>query len=191
MVNNMRDTLKMMKSILEGYHVDKTLDELIYEYQQNQSSYIIAYIFVNNYGLFETIAMKYRLLDNQDIASFSLQELDKALMRYTFDSNCKFTTFLTACLNNRLKSEQECLFHNIRRANYFADNIEELYNTPSNFEFDLFDLNDYNLSQEEKQQVKLLLHGYSAKELALLFNVTKMTIYKRNKKIGKKILNEV
>lgn len=184
----MKETLKMMRSIIVGYEKDKTINELLQEYKDNESPNILAYLYVTNFGVIQKFADKYKMIDTQDIASYSLQELDKAIKQYDFNSDCKFITFFVAYLKNRLRSEQELLMKHVRFANYFNEDLDSLHNIASDFEFDLFDLDDYDLSEDEKNQCKMLIDGYSVSEIAEAFRLTKMSIYKRNRKIGKKLM---
>ena len=50
-------------------------------------------------------------------------------------------------------------------------------------------LNEYNLTDTEKQQCKLLNMGYTIKEIARKLNLSQIAIYKRNSIIKQKILN--
>ena len=112
-------------------------------------------------------------------------------MNYNFNNNCKFTSFLVTCLNNRFRAEQQCLFHNIRKLNIIHENIDDYNNLANNFNFDIFNLSDYDLTETEITQATFLLNGYSVIEIAKIFGVSKVAAYKRNKKIGKKLLNKV
>jgi len=184
----MKETLKMMRSIIIGYEKDKTINELLQEYKDNESPNILAYLYVNNFGVIQKFADKYKMIDTQDVASYSLQELDKAIKQYDFNSDCKFITFFVTYLKNRLRSEQELLMKHVRFANYFHEDLDSLHNMASDFEFDLFDLDNYKLSQDEKQQCKMLIDGYSVSEIAKTFKLTKVSIYNRNKRIGEKLM---
>ena len=186
----MKETLKMMRSIIIGYEKNKTINELLREYKDNESPNILAYLYVTNFGIIQKYADKYKMIDTQDIASYSLQELDKAIKQYDFNSNCKFITFFVTYLKNRLRSEQELLMKHVRFANYFHEDLDSLHNITSNFEFDLFDLNNYNLNLTERRQCKMLLDGYTSVEIANIFNITKQAVYKRNNQIAKKLSAE-
>ena len=78
----------------------------------------------------------------------------------------------------------------VRFANYFQEDLDSLHNITSNFEFDLFDLNNYNLNLTERRQCKMLLDGYTSVEIANIFNITKQAVYKRNNQIAKKLSAE-
>lgn len=183
----MRETLKMMRCAVLGYEHTVSINELLQEYKEKQSPNILAYLYVSNYGLFEQAAKTYKLLDTQDIASYGLQELDNAIKQYDFNSNCKFITFFVACLKNRLRTEQSRLFNNMRRANYYTEDISILNDLESDFEFDDFDVDELPLNDQEKRHVQLIIDGYSSAEIARMFNISKTAICKRNAKISKKL----
>ena len=184
----MRETLKMMRELIVGYEKDKEFEELLREYRELQSPNILAYLFVKNYGLISTFSREYPLLDTQDIASYSLQELDKALTQFVPEKDCGFNTFYGACLKNRFRSEQGLLQTDLRYANYCTEDFENhLELEDVNFDFELFDLNNYSLTSKEKEQCKLYLEGYTTMEIAKLLNITKQGAYFRKQQIGKKL----
>ena len=54
-------------------------------------------------------------------------------------------------------------------------------------DYDLI-LNEYSLTNNEKRQCKLLLAGYTIKEIAKLFKISSSAISQKNSKIKQKIL---
>lgn len=186
----MEETLEMMRSIVVGYEKDMSLCKLLLEYQEHQTPNILAFLFVQNYGLIVNISKKYNLLGEPDIASFSLQELDKCALHYDETIGAQFNTYFCACLKNRLRHEQQFLTTDLKFANYNIVDIGEYMDLPDdNFSFDVFDLNNHDLTNEEKKQCNLILDGYSHKEIANMFGLSVQAIYYRNKIIGKKLLN--
>ena len=105
----MRNTLELMKEIINGK--EENIDEinLIKEYQEKLSPNILAYFYCNNFGIISKTALNYPIISNEDKASFCLQELDKALKRYQLNSNAKFITYFIRCFKNRLRMETEQL----------------------------------------------------------------------------------
>ena len=85
----MYQTLKMMKSILNGKECKVDEKELIMEYQEKLSPNILAYFYCNNFGLILQISKSYSLLSGEDIASFCLQELDLSIINKTNSKNIK------------------------------------------------------------------------------------------------------
>ena len=186
----MENTLKLMKSILTGKEKDTNEKELIKEYQEKLSPNILAYFYVNNFGLICRIAKLYPILSNEDIASFCLQELDNCIQNFDININVKFITYFITCLKNRLRVETQSVQVQKRKAliNYtLLDNVNDLY--LQDFEDINYIIDNYNLSFFEKLQCKLLYYGYNIKEIAIIFKQAPVTIYKRNYKKKKKILN--
>lgn len=187
----MEETLKMMKSILLGKEGKASENELINEYQQKLSPNILAYFYVNNFGLIINISNNYKIIIDEDKASFCLQELDKCLQNYDLSNDTKFITYFITCYKRRLYAEVQMLNHKIRKANMFCEDINELEISKSTdlITDDDYILSSYNLTNEEIKQCKLLNMGYTIKEIASILKLAPITIYKRNDKIKQKILN--
>ena len=187
----MYETLKMMKSILNGKEEKVNEKELIKEYQEKLSPNILAYFYVNNFGLILQISKNYPLLLNEDVASFCLQELDLSLQSYNLESSNKFITYFGKRFKNLLRTNLEKMQMQKRKANIFCKELS--YNYTNNLEIEDIDLllDNYNLSNKEKLQSKLKLAGYTFREIAKLFNCSNITILRNNKKIKEKILKNV
>ena len=122
----MEETLKMMKSILNRNEGKINENELIKEYQNKLSPYILAHFYVSNYKLIYTISQNYRILTEEDRASFCLQELNKCLQTYDMNKNVKFTTYFVTCFKRRLYAETQMLNHANRKAIIFCEDKSEL-----------------------------------------------------------------
>ena len=186
----MKDTLLMMKGIINGKEIKGTNEELACKYKETISSDILAYMYVSNFGIISQIADKYTQIDDTDKASFCLQILDTTLRKFNKEKNIKFITFFCTAYNNKLISELNHLYTNKQLVNI---NTEELdYNTFNYMEDSIETedeiLNNWNLSTKEKLHCKLLVKGYSVKELANIFNTSIWNNYKRLSKIRKKII---
>ena len=187
----MEETLKMMRRIIVGYEKDMSTIQIINKYKHEQLPNLLAYLFVQNYGIIMNISRSYDLIDTQDVASLALQELDKSILIYDETKNCSFITFFVACFKNRLRYERQLLLSDIRKANFYSDSIHEIEEKIEDTTeyFECFDINNYNLSENEKKQCKLLLHGFSSKEISEMLKLSKQSICYRNKIIRKKLLN--
>lgn len=183
----------MMKGIITGKEKKLTQEELIKEYQQKLSSNILAFIFVSNYYYISQISNKWNQLDSEDKASFCLQELDKALRNFNFSKNVKFSTYFLKCFDNRLYTQTRLLNTNNRKCNYKTEEFTEALNLyTKDAYFDNLDILETDkLSKIQKQQCKLLNAGYSIKEIAKYFGISTISIYKRNIKIKKILINLV
>ena len=184
----MRETLNLMKSAVLGYERTKSIEELLQEYQQNQSQNILAYIFIKYYNLINSIANKYKWLNSEDIASYSLQELDKAIMQYDFTRNCSFITYFYVLLNNKLNCENSKLKSNTQLANYSIVELPEYTEIKDN-NFTYNSLLDYSLSNSQLKLCKLIISGYSSREISKIYNVSHSTICNKTKQLRKILVN--
>lgn len=187
----MKETLKMMKSILNGKESTKDENELIEEYKESLSPNILAYFFVHNFGLISKTGKLYPMLCDEDKASFCLQELDKALHNYK-SGNSKFITYFIKCYKRRLWAENQMLLHNNRKSFLNCENLDDIndYYEDEYFSIDEFCKN-YNLSSDEKFYCNLYNYGYSTKDIASMVKKSIQCIYKKRKNILQKIENLV
>ncbi len=184
----MNETLAMMKSILLGYENDITFEQLLNEYRRHLNPNYLAYLYISNYGVIYQTSRNYSMLNEDDKASFCLQELDKCLHTFDTTKEVKFITYFLVCYKNRLRTESEKLSLNINKANYVTSNLED-YKDILQYDdvYDVLDLGNYNLSNSQLLQCRLIEQGYSFKEIAKLLNVSIQYIYQQNKNISKKI----
>jgi len=189
----MQETLKMMKSILTGKESKVNEIQLIKEYQEKLSPNILAYFYSNNYGLLCKINTLYPIINEEDKASFCLQELDKCLLTFNTDLNIRFMTYFSKCYKNRLCIESNLLNMQKRKANINCLDIENLQILSLDIMDSINDenliLDNYNLTSKEKYHCKLLNAGYSINEISNILKLKPITIYKRLEKIKQKILN--
>lgn len=185
----MYETLEMMKSILNGKECKVEEKELIKEYQNKLSPNILAYFYVNNFGLILQIREKYPLLLDEDIASFCLQKLDKCLQ--TYDYKNKLSTYFYKVFNNKLSEENKKLTRNKRKININIRNIEDYKEKLFYNDINFFDINSYNLTDEEKNQIDYLTKGFTKKDIIKKCNYSISKFYSINKNIKEKLLNFV
>lgn len=188
----MEETLKMMREILIGKEKGIDEKELINEYKKDLQPNILAYFYSNNFGVIYSTSNLYPILTEEDKASFCLQELDKCLLNFDNNYDVKFITYFIRCYKNRLRMETEQLNTQKRKIiiNYTpVHEVEEKIYTEDLLQDINILLEDYNLTDLEKLQCKLLNAGYSMKEIGKLLKQATITIYKRNDNIKKKILN--
>lgn len=178
----------MLQTILLGYEENILFEELIQEYKKTLKPNLLAYVFVKYYKTICNVAECYKLLHREDRASFCLQELDSCMLNYSFDKNCSFITFFVACYKNRLRTEQEQLYTNLRYANYITDDFQKYENILVKIDdYDFLDLNKYNLTAKEKKHCELLTLGYSNKEIAKILNVSIQYVSQLTANIRKKL----
>jgi hypothetical protein len=186
----MKETLKMMKSILTGKESKANEKEIIEEYKKDLCPNILAYFYSDNFGIIYKTSELYSLLSSEDKASFCLQELDKCLQNYNVNSNAKFITYFIKCYKNRLRVESQLLLYDKRKS---IIQYRELDNISEVADLNIEDINlllrDYNLTESETLQVKLLNYGYKIREIAKLLNITSSAVSQRNQIIKQKILS--
>lgn len=187
----MEETLKMMKRILNGKENKLDENELIREYQEGLYPNILAYFYVNNFGLIYKTSKLYSKLDDEDKASFCLQELDKCLQSYKSDIGVTFATYFVTCYKYRLNNAVTALNSNKRKIIHNCINIDDLQAISTENCIEDFDIicNEYELTIQEKQHCRLRLAGYTLKEISKLLRISSSAVCQRNSKIKKKILN--
>lgn len=187
----MTGTLEMMKQVLNGKEKNLSEIELISLYQKTLSSNLLAYMFVNNYGIITTISKPFVIINDQDKASFCLQELDKALRTFDNNKKVKFTTYFIDLYKARLIQENHSLQYDKRKIMNDVTELDSIVETSYKIDDYFADennlLDNYNLTEDEKKHCRLLNRGYSIKELSRIFNKSLALIYQRNNKIKKKI----
>lgn len=186
----MKETLKMMKSILNGKENLQSDIERITEYKDNLSPNILAYYYVNNFGLIFRTAQFYPELTDNDKASFILQELDNCLQTYDETLQIDFKNYFIKFLKYRLNNEQKKLFTNNKKAlnNYLElDVLSDVGDFDSIENYDLI-FQNYGIVNKDRYYCKLRLAGYTMKEISRIFRVTPSMITYTNNKIKKKIL---
>lgn len=178
----------MLQTILLGYEENILFEELIHEYKKTLKPNLLAYAFVKYYKTICKVTECYKLLHKEDCASFCLQELDSCMLNYSFDKSCSFITFFVACYKNRLRTEQEQLYTNIRYANYITEDLAKYENILTTLdEYDFVNLNKYNLTDKEKKHCELISLGYSNKEIAKILNVSIQYVSQLTANIRKKL----
>lgn len=182
----MYETLKMMRQIITGKEKDTDEKELIQQYKENQYPNILAYFYIKNFGMIQNADLT-DYLSLQDKASFCLQELDNCLYNYDLNSDSSFNTYFMKCFKNRLRTEKGHQYTQKRKANILIEDIYEYSNTLSYVE-DYFSLDNYNLTDKEKEFCKLKQYGFNVREIARYFKLSIPRIYKINDKIKQKIL---
>lgn len=185
----MEETLKMMESILLGKERETNEKELIEQYQRTLRPNILAYFFVVNYGLICKTAKLYPKINDDDKASFCLQELDRCLQNYDANYNVSFMTYFIKCYTYCLNNELALMRCNKRKALINYVDLESVVSVGVNDYLEDYDLilNEYKLTNSEKQHCKLRLAGYTIKEISKLLKITSAAVSQRNTKIKKKI----
>ena len=189
----MEKTLKLLKGIITGKECKLDEKLLIDKYKEGLYPNILAYFYCNNFGIIYNVCNTYKLINNDDKASFCLQELDKCLQNYDDSKNTKFIIYFCKCLKYRLRMECKQLFIDKRKIFLYTDSIIDDIDVTTELEIQDTNtlLDNYNLTQSQKQHCLMLNAGYSIKDMANILNTKIITLYKRNNKIKEKILNSI
>ena len=111
----MVQTYKSFKSIEDVRKVSQ--EQFISEYQATQDPQILARMFCSNVGLIFTTSKEFFNLSSPDVASFSVEELHRALLVFNLErKQAKFSTYFRICLHNRLRKETQALSCTKRKA---------------------------------------------------------------------------
>ena len=186
----MKETFKMMKSIVTGKEKEESKKNLIIKYQDKLCPNILAYFYCDNFTLIYRTCKSFNLLSDEDKASFCLQELDNCLRSY--DCNCanKFITYFIRCLKNRLITETSKANSNSNKANVYCNSLIE--NTIVRDDINITDnkliLQQYNLDKEEYSLCELLLKGFTRKEIAIMYKISTPRLSQKLSKIKQKVL---
>ena len=185
-------TLEMMKQIITGKEENKSEIELIEEYKDTCNPSILAHFYVKNFGIIKKTSDEYKYLISEDKASYCLQELDSALIKFDTYSSNSFITYFIKCYKNRLRTETQYVMTYNARINVIHDNISDYERELSYFENDeSIMLNEYNLSEREKNLINLLYFGYSTKEISKVLKLSCARVYELIAKLNKKLISEV
>lgn len=180
----MQNTLKMMKKIITEESKKLTLEQLSEEYQKTLNPVFLAASFEKSFGLIIKISKKFKVLNDNDIASFSLEELDKCLQLWDKSKGTGFITFFGFVLHNRFREELKFLNKDKRKiifhVDLLRDDFDKIYNE------DYFDIKDYSLDEKEIKYCLYKLEGYSSREIANMMNVKTRNIYIWRKSIKQK-----
>lgn len=187
----MRETLKMMKSIITEEEKNMQENTLIEMYRKNLKPSILAYFYVNNYGVIYNASKLYPQLNEQDKASFCLQELDKCLHNFKLNYSTKFITYFLKCYKNRLRTETLGLNMQKRKIIFSIDELNDEI-TCNDITSEITDenliLDEYKLTDREKKQCILLSHGYKLSEVASILKLSIPRVHFLHKQIKEKVI---
>lgn len=190
----MQETLKLLSSIICPEHESYSFDKIAQEYQQTKNPSLLGVSFSRLYNLIHLISKRYYGLTTSDVASFSVEVLDRALLDFN-EGTATFPTFYANYLKNRLRMETEALFVNKRRVNIFAVSYDQLIESGIDYpvrDSEMSELaylqglqEDYNLGLKDFNYCNLLLSGYTNREIAEKLGVSIMALSHRRKNIRK------
>lgn len=169
----MYDTLKLLKPFIQVSLNDYPLENLALFYQSKPDTNILATAFSKLFNLIFKIKDEYWGLDETDIASWSLEILDKCLR--TYNGLAKFTTYYAKCFRNKLREETEK--QNYKKRKCILVSINDVVEEGLCDVYNLIDLLlPKNLTDKEKTYCLLASKGYDNSFIADVLGVSRMTI---------------
>lgn len=192
----MEKTLKLFNSIKTLEFDGMDMEQLAEVYVRSLNPSILATAFSKCYKLIIKISRNYYGLNQNDIASFSLEVLDFCLRSY-IPGKASFITYFSKVLNNRFREETQSLSTDKRKILFHSGSLDAIID--EGFEFQEMDseipeieeivdsLLDFGLTERELLYCKLLLEGYKNKEIADVFGVSIMTLSNIRKKLRSKL----
>lgn len=189
----MERTLNLLKTLTAPELEGLTLEELASMYTGGLSPSVFSVAFTKVYKLAIRISQKFFGFCEEDIVSFTLEELDKSLQLYQ-PGNCSFITFFATMLNNRLRMESEALTTQKRKAFLFSDSYEQLVENgfdvcqEVNSTAELLEsLSCFGLTERELAYCNLVIQDYKNSEIAKMFGVSVMTLSNMRKQLRIKL----
>lgn len=182
----MVDTLNMLKPYIQQDLCKLTLVELAYMYQLDSNDDILASSYEKIYKLAMTISKKYWGLDEADIESNCLYQLDFCLRTYDTTKSNSFISYFSKCLSNKFRELTESINYLKRKCilepidNALDIGVSDVYNT-------LELLLPSNLTKSELAYCELASQGYDNTYIANYLKVSRMTICNIRKSLKVKL----
>lgn len=209
----MQKTFNLLSTMREPALKDATNETLARLYQVKPSNAILAEAFCKNYEMFFLLTSKFKQLDEEDRASITLTQLEKALRNYdetklVNNKTIKFSTYayniirkglLTAALyfkhSDRNKVSVVSLDDEVENGSdcIFADIIEDETFTWDNVDFKILIEKNNKLNTVEKQYCLEFLTSKlpDAKMVSERFGLNPAQSFQLRKKIKEKLYNEM
>ena len=176
----MESTLDLMKTILIGNYSLKDYKSLSDEYKTNLNPSILAEVFYRNFGQIKNLGEKYYLISEEDLASYSLEILDKCLRNYD-SGKAQFITYFTNNLNFKLRADTSLLSTHKRKANYNVEDIDDHINMVD----EVSDLSILDVDMDEilNKYCKLIMEGFSNSDISKMLGVSTTTLHNYRKRL--------
>lgn len=180
----MLKTLALLKPFVTEELGRCSLNDLALQYQAQPDPRILATAYNKIYKLATVVKNQYWGLNEDDVASFCLEELDKCLRSYNGSS--QFTTYFCTVFRNKLRTETESL--NYKKRKCILESINDLINIGVEDTYNLIELLLPNtLTDKEYKLCMLESEGYSSRECAEIIGCSVMTISNMKKSLRIKL----
>lgn len=194
-------SFKNVFAVLDGAKNFKSVEEAVFDYQVQPSDSTFAFIFSEVYQISLSLHNKYSIIDSQDLVSSAMSICLDAILDYDctnlyIKGSAKFSTLYTKMLSNSLSSQMKSLNYKNRVLNLTADRydimIENGFDVEGNFDFSAAELLSSlpeTLTENERKYCEIILTNSSVDDtdIALLLNVSNVSITRMKKKLQKKL----
>ena len=172
--------------------------DAIQQYKKDEDPMAFSNIFRELYPLSLSVCSKFWNLTENDMASFCLEELHKAIISYDeTKTNAKFQTYFATCFRNRLRHETQKLSCDKRKANVKSDDfaayaeIAQGYYEVGIENAEIYDLLEgSNLSEKEQQYCKIIMDTpgkITDKEISKIIGVSSAAVNYMKKRLRVKL----
>lgn len=120
----MNETYNHLREVAAMYRGTEDAEQIALDYQIDEDATKISYLYCKNIGLTLTVSDKFFGLTEDDISSYALEELHKAMLHYRPDGGAKLTTLYSRFLQNRLRTETQSLNYDKRKSNSNTESLE-------------------------------------------------------------------
>lgn len=161
----------MLRPLMAEEFKDTSLEDLAIEYQYTTDPCVLASAFNKVYLMSIQLGKKYMSVKSDDLASITLNNLDKCLQIFDHSKNVKFSTYFHNVLENALKTE---LATNSRDKRAINQNTVELdANTQVDSGIDVLEelVPPGILSDREMKMCRMFADGYTVSDIAKEFEV--------------------
>lgn len=188
----MYNTLAMLQNLLTREDMEMPLDEISAAYQSKALPNLLASAYNKLFGLTLKLATKYRAIENEDIATKSLQILDYCLLEYD-GASIPFVNYYAIMLTRELREEMKRLNTDKRRVKFFSSSydalLEDGYEQGYEQTYDIIEILDgIDLTKDEALYCRMAVNSFRQIEINEALNISKHDFYKMKSVLGHKIL---
>ncbi len=126
----MMETYRTLRELANLHTGTNTNEEIALMYQQSEDPVLLAYMYCNNLGGWESMTKDFFSLSTSDIESFVLEEIHSAMLKYDPKRGASFFTIVGHFIKNRLRNEVTTLLYEKRKINLNADSYEGMLESP-------------------------------------------------------------
>lgn len=189
----MKNTLVNLQSITTTESKAMSLEDIALQYKESLNPTLFASAFIKLHRMSLNLwKSKYIMFDEQDVVSWTLELVDKALLTYS-PNKAKVSTYFQTLVYNRFRTEAQQLNTHKRKLMFYSSSYEQLVEDGIEFGSEGIDLDikltleGYDLSERELNYCVLAANSYDNKTIAEKLKVSAMTISNIKKKLRTKL----